>query len=161
MDSDDVHNRKLTNDELIEVHEQEQGIEEEFLGPFHLLLQQLEANRKDVKELLNSHNHELVIDKLIEIHEQDQGIEERERELEFLNSVQSEDRMVWLVTLTVVPLGLGSNPGKDMGVCKWRVPSLHGGTLNSRRAASPLVRLVEREERWEAPDHPQGVLPQN
>ncbi|GFY34578.1 uncharacterized protein TNCV_1372681 [Trichonephila clavipes] len=33
-----------------------------------------------------------------------------------------------------------------------------GGTLNSRRAASPLVRLVEGEERWEASDHPQGVL---
>ncbi|GFS80075.1 hypothetical protein TNCV_2988531 [Trichonephila clavipes] len=31
--------------------------------------------------------------------------------------------------------------------------------LNSRRAASPLVRLVG-EERWEAPDHPKSVLPQ-
>ncbi|GFS90508.1 hypothetical protein TNCV_4097121 [Trichonephila clavipes] len=31
---------------------------------------------------------------------------------------------------------------------------------NSRRAASPLVMLVELEERWEALDHPQGVLPQ-
>ncbi|GFW80790.1 uncharacterized protein TNCV_3778701 [Trichonephila clavipes] len=28
-------------------------------------------------------------------------------------------------------------------------------------AASPLVRLVEGEERWEVPDHPQSVLPQN
>ncbi|GFU63640.1 uncharacterized protein TNCV_4588451 [Trichonephila clavipes] len=36
-----------------------------------------------------------------------------------------------------------------------------GGTLNSRRAASSLVRLVEGEERWNAPDHPQGVLPLN
>ncbi|GFS47919.1 uncharacterized protein TNCV_3598901 [Trichonephila clavipes] len=27
--------------------------------------------------------------------------------------------------------------------------------------ARPLVRLVEGEERWDAPDHPQGVLPQN
>ncbi|GFY20111.1 uncharacterized protein TNCV_2148041 [Trichonephila clavipes] len=35
------------------------------------------------------------------------------------------------------------------------------GTLNSRRAASPLVRLMEGEERWETPDHLQGVLPQN
>ncbi|GFU97418.1 uncharacterized protein TNCV_1912731 [Trichonephila clavipes] len=34
------------------------------------------------------------------------------------------------------------------------------GTLNNRRAASPLVRLVEGEERWEALI-PQGVLPQN
>ncbi|GFW11290.1 HTH_Tnp_Tc3_2 domain-containing protein [Trichonephila clavipes] len=41
------------------------------------------------------------------------------------------------------------------------VPLWHGDTLNSRRAPSPLVRLVEEEERWEAPDHPQGVFPQN
>ncbi|GFW04665.1 hypothetical protein TNCV_3897171 [Trichonephila clavipes] len=43
-------------------------------------------------------------------------------------------------------------------VCHWFaipgiVPSWHGGTINSRRAASPLVWLVE--ERWETPDHPQ------
>ncbi|GFU63834.1 uncharacterized protein TNCV_3496461 [Trichonephila clavipes] len=37
----------------------------------------------------------------------------------------------------------------------------HGGTLNSYRAKSPLVRLVKGEERWEAPDLPQGVLSQN
>ncbi|GFX78588.1 uncharacterized protein TNCV_30281 [Trichonephila clavipes] len=48
-----------------------------------------------------------------------------------------------------------------MDVCNCIVPSRHGGTLNSRRAASPLVRLVEGEERWEALDHPQNVLPQN
>ncbi|GFX79529.1 hypothetical protein TNCV_825181 [Trichonephila clavipes] len=36
-----------------------------------------------------------------------------------------------------------------------------GGTLNTRRTTSPLVRLVEGEERWEVPDHSQGVLPQN
>ncbi|GFT12504.1 uncharacterized protein TNCV_5093211 [Trichonephila clavipes] len=35
------------------------------------------------------------------------------------------------------------------------------GTLNRRRAASPLVRLVEREERWKASDHPQSDLPLN
>ncbi|GFU67775.1 uncharacterized protein TNCV_3134401 [Trichonephila clavipes] len=63
--------------------------------------------------------------------------------------------------LTSVPLFLGSNPGEDMDVCKCIVPSWHGGTLNSRRAASPLVRLVEREGRWEIPDFTQGVLPQN
>ncbi|GFW36150.1 uncharacterized protein TNCV_4930121 [Trichonephila clavipes] len=57
--------------------------------------------------------------------------------------------------------GLGSNPRKGMDVCKCIVPSHERGTLNSRRANSPLVRLVEREERWEASDHPQGVLPQN
>ncbi|GFV09773.1 cullin-4A [Trichonephila clavipes] len=63
--------------------------------------------------------------------------------------------------LTAVPLGLGSNPGEDIDVCKCIVPSWYGGTLNSHRAASPLVRLVEGEERWEVPDHPQGVPPQN
>ncbi|GFY19789.1 uncharacterized protein TNCV_4649591 [Trichonephila clavipes] len=41
-----------------------------------------------------------------------------------------------------------------MDVCKCIVPSRHGGTLNSRQAASPLVRFVKGEERWEAPDHP-------
>ncbi|GFS53332.1 cullin-4A [Trichonephila clavipes] len=46
-----------------------------------------------------------------------------------------------------------------MDVCKCILPSRHGGTLNSRRATSPLVRL--EEERWEAPDHPEGVLPHN
>ncbi|GFY09601.1 DUF4817 domain-containing protein [Trichonephila clavipes] len=48
-----------------------------------------------------------------------------------------------------------------MGVCKCIVPLRHEGTLNSRGAASPLVWLVEGVERWEAPDHPPGVLPQN
>ncbi|GFX50640.1 espin-like protein [Trichonephila clavipes] len=50
--------------------------------------------------------------------------------------------------LTAVQLGLGSNPGKGMDDCKCIVPSRHEGTLNSRRAASPLMRLVEGEERW-------------
>ncbi|GFW99804.1 uncharacterized protein TNCV_3420331 [Trichonephila clavipes] len=66
-----------------------------------------------------------------------------------------------LATLTAVPLGLGSNPGEDMDVYNCIVPARHGGTLNSRRVASPLVRLVEGEERWEASDHPQSVLPLN
>ncbi|GFV87629.1 uncharacterized protein TNCV_779131 [Trichonephila clavipes] len=35
------------------------------------------------------------------------------------------------------------------------------GTLNSHRAASPLVWLVEGEERWETPVHLQGFLPLN
>ncbi|GFU59362.1 uncharacterized protein TNCV_4198801 [Trichonephila clavipes] len=48
-----------------------------------------------------------------------------------------------------------------MDVYECIVPSWHGGTLNSRPAASPLVRLVEVEEKWEAPDHFKGVLPQN
>ncbi|GFU67590.1 hypothetical protein TNCV_1643391 [Trichonephila clavipes] len=36
-----------------------------------------------------------------------------------------------------------------------------GGTLNSHRVASPLVKLVEGEEKWKVPDHLQSVLPQN
>ncbi|GFV57602.1 uncharacterized protein TNCV_4012461 [Trichonephila clavipes] len=36
-----------------------------------------------------------------------------------------------------------------MDAYKCIVPSRHGGTLNSCRAASLLVRLVEGEERWE------------
>ncbi|GFX33944.1 uncharacterized protein TNCV_911481 [Trichonephila clavipes] len=48
-----------------------------------------------------------------------------------------------------------------MDVCKCIVPLRHGGTLNSRRAASHLVWLVEGEERWQASDHPQSVLPLN
>ncbi|GFV20415.1 uncharacterized protein TNCV_4141761 [Trichonephila clavipes] len=56
---------------------------------------------------------------------------------------------------------MGSYPGEDMDVCKCIVPLRHGDTLNSRLAANPLVRLVEREERWEASDYPQSVLPLN
>ncbi|GFX59953.1 uncharacterized protein TNCV_4984641 [Trichonephila clavipes] len=64
-----------------------------------------------------------------------------------------------IVVSGAVPLGLGLNPGEDMDVCKCIVPSRHGGTLNSRRTASLLVRLLEKEERWEAPDHPPGYSP--
>ncbi|GFW62820.1 hypothetical protein TNCV_4451712 [Trichonephila clavipes] len=46
---------------------------------------------------------------------------------------------------SAVPLGLGLNPGEDTDVCKCIVPSRLGGTLNSRRVANPLVRLVERK----------------
>ncbi|GFV53830.1 hypothetical protein TNCV_4208811 [Trichonephila clavipes] len=48
-----------------------------------------------------------------------------------------------------------------MDVCKCIVPLRQGGTLNSRRAASPLAWLVEGKERCEAPVLPQGILPQN
>ncbi|GFW45562.1 uncharacterized protein TNCV_3245021 [Trichonephila clavipes] len=50
-----------------------------------------------------------------------------------------------------------------MDICKCIVPSRQGSTLNSHRAASPLVRLAEGEKRWEAHDpHPlESVLPQN
>ncbi|GFW14448.1 uncharacterized protein TNCV_298681 [Trichonephila clavipes] len=67
-----------------------------------------------------------------------------------------EGEIEWLATLTAVPLGLDSNSGEDMDNCKCKLPSWHGGTLNSRRVASPLVRLVEREERRETPDPPPG-----
>ncbi|GFV50017.1 hypothetical protein TNCV_2372601 [Trichonephila clavipes] len=45
------------------------------------------------------------------------------------------------------------------GVCKCIVPLRHGGTLNSRRAASPFVLLVAGDERWDAPDPPPGCSP--
>ncbi|GFV72093.1 uncharacterized protein TNCV_2460261 [Trichonephila clavipes] len=48
-----------------------------------------------------------------------------------------------------------------MDVCKRIMPLRHGGTLNSLQAAGPLVRVVEGEDRWEASDHPQSVLPPN
>ncbi|GFV38610.1 hypothetical protein TNCV_132491 [Trichonephila clavipes] len=48
-----------------------------------------------------------------------------------------------------------------MDIYKRIVYSRHGGTLNSRRAVSSLVKLVEGEERRETPDPPQGVLIQN
>ncbi|GFV61154.1 uncharacterized protein TNCV_2100291 [Trichonephila clavipes] len=35
------------------------------------------------------------------------------------------------------------------------------GSLNSRRATSLLVKLVEGEKSWEAPEHSQDVLPRN
>ncbi|GFT00672.1 uncharacterized protein TNCV_3113901 [Trichonephila clavipes] len=49
---------------------------------------------------------------------------------------------------------------EHMDVYKWIVPSRYGDALNSHRATSLLVRLVEGEERW-GPDHSRGVLPQN
>ncbi|GFX03119.1 uncharacterized protein TNCV_4289021 [Trichonephila clavipes] len=48
-----------------------------------------------------------------------------------------------------------------MDACKCKVPSRDGGTLNSLRATSSLVRLVEGEERWETSDHLQGFLSPN
>ncbi|GFX63869.1 uncharacterized protein TNCV_4345841 [Trichonephila clavipes] len=60
-----------------------------------------------------------------------------------------------------MPLGLGLNPREDMDVCKRIVLSQYCGILNSHRVASPLDRLVEGEDMWEAPDYLQGVLPQN
>ncbi|GFS71819.1 cullin-4A [Trichonephila clavipes] len=65
------------------------------------------------------------------------------------------------MALTTVLLGLGSNPGEDMDVFNCMVPSRQESTLNSRRGASPLERLVEVQDRWEVPDHSQDLLPQN
>ncbi|GFW95973.1 hypothetical protein TNCV_4174001 [Trichonephila clavipes] len=42
-----------------------------------------------------------------------------------------------------------------------RVSLLGRCTLGSCQAANPVVRFVEREKRWEAPDLQKGVLPQN
>ncbi|GFX65051.1 hypothetical protein TNCV_451891 [Trichonephila clavipes] len=38
---------------------------------------------------------------------------------------------------------------------------VHKDTLNSRRAASPLVRIVVGEEKWKTPNHLQSAPPQN
>ncbi|GFW59475.1 hypothetical protein TNCV_2633471 [Trichonephila clavipes] len=51
-----------------------------------------------------------------------------------------------LVMLTALSKGLSSKPGESMDVCKCIMPLWHGDTLNSHRAASPLVRLMEGEE---------------
>ncbi|GFX13162.1 uncharacterized protein TNCV_2989261 [Trichonephila clavipes] len=78
----------------------------------------------------------------------------------------------WFQTLLITSLlkfsyppcyctGLDSNQDEGMDVFKCIITSRHGGTLNSRRAASPLAKLVEEEERSEALDKTQGVLPQN
>ncbi|GFV43259.1 uncharacterized protein TNCV_72161 [Trichonephila clavipes] len=56
----------------------------------------------------------------------------------------------------IVPLGY-----VVVSPIRYSVPARHGSTLNCRRAASPLVRLVEGEERWEASDHLQSILPLN
>ncbi|GFT84810.1 hypothetical protein TNCV_2767951 [Trichonephila clavipes] len=45
-----------------------------------------------------------------------------------------------------------------MDACKCIVSLRHGVTLNNRRAPNPLVRLMEREGMWEAPDPPPGVF---
>ncbi|GFW46333.1 hypothetical protein TNCV_1388351 [Trichonephila clavipes] len=60
--------------------------------------------------------------------------------------------------LSAVPKGLGSNPIEGVDVCKSIVLLWHGDSLNSLRAASALMKLVEGQERWEAPDYLQGVL---
>ncbi|GFX73768.1 hypothetical protein TNCV_4290841 [Trichonephila clavipes] len=63
----------------------------------------------------------------------------------------------WLATLTAVSFGQGLNRGEDMDVFKCIVPSRQRGTLNSRRAASPLVMLVEGKKRWDALTTPREI----
>ncbi|GFV51881.1 uncharacterized protein TNCV_1322341 [Trichonephila clavipes] len=48
-----------------------------------------------------------------------------------------------------------------MDVYKCIVPSWLGGTLNSPRAARPLMRFVAGEEKCEALTLPLGILPEN
>ncbi|GFY25342.1 hypothetical protein TNCV_2484621 [Trichonephila clavipes] len=55
--------------------------------------------------------------------------------------------------------GCESSRHKDMDVCKCIVPARHECTLNSRRAASPPVRLVEGEDKLEASDSPLECSP--
>ncbi|GFV91754.1 hypothetical protein TNCV_4763191 [Trichonephila clavipes] len=43
-------------------------------------------------------------------------------------------------------IGLGSNPREVIDVCKCIMPLRHESSLNSCRATSTLVRLVEEEE---------------
>ncbi|GFW07477.1 uncharacterized protein TNCV_3916101 [Trichonephila clavipes] len=57
-------------------------------------------------------------------------------------------------------VGPGFKSRKRHRCLKCIVPSRHGNTLNSHRAACPLVRLLEGGKKWEAPKHLQGVLPQ-
>ncbi|GFV26394.1 hypothetical protein TNCV_5087071 [Trichonephila clavipes] len=48
-----------------------------------------------------------------------------------------------------------------MDMCKYIVPVRHGVTLNSHQTTSPLVRLVEVEDRKEVPGNLQRFTPQN
>ncbi|GFS83702.1 hypothetical protein TNCV_610501 [Trichonephila clavipes] len=61
----------------------------------------------------------------------------------------------------VVTLGLDSNLEEGMDVCKCIVPVFgkRALTLNSRRAASTLVKLVEGEERWRTANITQKMTP--
>ncbi|GFU07832.1 hypothetical protein TNCV_3551531 [Trichonephila clavipes] len=47
-----------------------------------------------------------------------------------------------------IRLGFESQRRHECGKCI--VPLRHGDTVNSHQAASPLVRLMEGEERWQA-----------
>ncbi|GFX58081.1 hypothetical protein TNCV_4048391 [Trichonephila clavipes] len=55
----------------------------------------------------------------------------------------------------------GNSQGIELSDRKRKLPLRHGDTLSSRRTASPLIKLVNGEERGKALTLPQGVLPQN
>ncbi|GFW85778.1 uncharacterized protein TNCV_854271 [Trichonephila clavipes] len=76
-----------------------------------------------------------------------------------LSRAQTSSRWCGVVVRRGVPAQVSST-SLDQG-SKLREPKRHGGTLNSRRASSPLVWLAEKEERWEAPGHLQGFLSLN
>ncbi|GFT84045.1 paramyosin [Trichonephila clavipes] len=76
-------------------------------------------------------------------HDYEKRLAAKEEELEALRSVPKSERENFLFFV-----------GDICGKKAW-------GTLKSRQAASPFVRLAEGEEKWEAPDHLQGVLPLN
>ncbi|GFT68354.1 hypothetical protein TNCV_659561 [Trichonephila clavipes] len=78
---------------------------------------------------------------------------QKKRDLATVDDFGDEDQGSYLLaTLAAVSLDLDLISGEDMDVRKCIVTSRLGGTVNSRRAASPLVRSVEGKERWEAPD---------
>ncbi|GFV76801.1 hypothetical protein TNCV_4730211 [Trichonephila clavipes] len=54
--------------------------------------------------------------------------------------------------MPAVQFDLSPNTEEGMGLCQCIVLLRLGGTLTGRRAASSLVRLVEKEERWNVPD---------
>ncbi|GFT87831.1 hypothetical protein TNCV_799411 [Trichonephila clavipes] len=58
-----------------------------YMAPTYSRSQKVDSDY--VQELLDFHNQELTLDELIDMHGQEQDIEE----LEFLDPVQSEDRM--------------------------------------------------------------------
>ncbi|GFV29558.1 hypothetical protein TNCV_1340881 [Trichonephila clavipes] len=61
-----------------------------------------------------------------------------------------------------LPCRYDCNDDNDTAVSSGtQVPVGHGGTLNRRPAASHLMRLGEREERWKNLDHSQSLLFQN
>ncbi|GFY27353.1 hypothetical protein TNCV_2069731 [Trichonephila clavipes] len=50
-----------------------------------------------------------------------------------------------------MPFGQGKKSVKGMDVCKCIVPLRHGGTLNSHRAAIPVLKSWWKEKRGEKP----------